>query len=171
MSDTYWIQQAISRMREGGDKDGASLADAEVASLKAHGDAQQRWAHQWRDEADALKARLAEAEKDAALDREIAQRNRDAVHELTERLAKAERNAERLKIRCETYTEAYGVALRATHQSHRGHWDEKGTHGANCPECIRAQEARDNCQAIIKRGLDRLIDAARAADSEDASHE
>jgi hypothetical protein len=33
MSDDYWIRQAISRMREGGDPDGAAQADAELARL------------------------------------------------------------------------------------------------------------------------------------------
>jgi len=88
---------------------------------------------------------------------------------LRKRLTEAKREAARLKIHAETYIEAFGIALRATYQSHSGHWDSKGTHGANCPECIRAQEARENCNAAIKRGLGRL--AARAAESAPAKEQ
>ena len=35
---------------------------------------------------------------------------------------------------------AYHTMEQAACQSHSGHWDKEGTHGANCPECIRATE-------------------------------
>lgn len=70
---------------------------------------------------------------------------------------------ERLQLTAETYQEAYARAFKATYQSHNGHWDSTGQSGAGCPECIRASEARQDCQNIIKEGLAKLESRARDA--------
>lgn len=38
--------------------------------------------------------------------------------------------------------EAFLIMKNASYQSHTGHWDIQGTHGANCPECLRANQLR-----------------------------
>jgi len=73
------------------------------------------------------------------------------------------KDVERLRIRNAAYEEAYGIAYQATFQSHNGHWDATMQGGKGCPECIRAQEARENCNAALRRGLEGLIDAAMSA--------
>lgn len=70
---------------------------------------------------------------------------------------------ERLTIRGAAYEEAYGIAYQATFQSHTGHWDKTGQHGAGCPECIRAHEARENCDKALRDGLAKLVDRAALA--------
>jgi hypothetical protein len=67
---------------------------------------------------------------------------------------------ERLKIRGEAYEKAYGVAYRATYQSHNGHWDSTMQGGAGCRECIAAREARAECDVILRDGLDKLAERA-----------
>lgn len=62
----------------------------------------------------------------------------------------------RLTIRNEAYENAYRIAYQATFQSHTGHWDATGQHGAGCPECIRAREARENCDKALRDGLEKL---------------
>lgn len=74
--------------------------------------------------------------------------------------AKMQEEIDRLKIRSEAYENAYRIAYQATYQSHSGHWDKTGQHGAGCPECIRAREARENCDAALREGLDELIERA-----------
>lgn len=59
----------------------------------------------------------------------------------------------RLLARGAAYEEAFRIAYQATHQSHTGHWDMQGTHGANCPECRRAAEAREECDKVIRNAL------------------
>lgn len=56
---------------------------------------------------------------------------------------------ERLSVEIRQYKEAYKIAYEATYQSHTGHWDKQGTHGANCPECNRARDARKECDDIL----------------------
>jgi len=56
---------------------------------------------------------------------------------------------ERLTDEVRQYKEAYKIAYEATFQGHLAHWDTKGTHGANCPECIAAREAREKCEKIL----------------------
>ena len=68
---------------------------------------------------------------------------------------------ERLTIRGAAYERAFGIAYRATYQSHNGHWDRTMQGGTGCPECIRAREAREDCDAALREGLEQL--AARAA--------
>lgn len=63
---------------------------------------------------------------------------------------------DRLRIRCAAYEEAYGIAYKATYQSHNGHWDSTMRGGAGCPECIRAREARENCDVALRNGLSAL---------------
>jgi hypothetical protein len=86
----------------------------------------------------------------------------------TPTLAEALREIERLKVRGAAYEEAYGIAHRATYQSHSGHWDKTGQRGAGCPECIRAREARENCDAALKRGLEAMVELAAAHDAHSA---
>lgn len=74
----------------------------------------------------------------------------------------------RLRIRCAAYENAYRIAYQATFQSHTGHWDKTGQGGRGCPECVRAREARENCDAALREGLAALIDRAAR---EDAAHE
>jgi hypothetical protein len=76
-------------------------------------------------------------------------------------LATQRAEIERLKIRCEAYENAYRIAYQATYQSHSGHWDATGQHGAGCPQCIRAREARSECDAALRDGLDKLIERAK----------
>lgn len=73
---------------------------------------------------------------------------------------------ERLKIRGEAYENAYRIAYQATYQSHSGHWDKTGQHGAGCPECIYAREARENCDAALQNGLQKLAERAALASQE-----
>ena len=84
------------------------------------------------------------------------------VERLRAALTLAQVDAERLRIRGATYEEAYGIALQATYQSHNGHWDSTMRGGLGCPECIRAREARENCDAAIRRGLEQLPESAAA---------
>ena len=70
-------------------------------------------------------------------------------------------DAERLRIRGAAYEAAYGIAYQATYQSHNGHWDSTMQGGLGCRECIRAREARENCDKALREGLDAL--AARAS--------
>ena len=69
-------------------------------------------------------------------------------------------DAERLRIRGEAYEAAYGIAYQATYQSHNGHWDKTMQGGSGCPECIRAREARENCDAALRDGLEKLVERA-----------
>ena len=70
-------------------------------------------------------------------------------------------DAERLRIRGAAYEAAYGIAYQATYQSHNGHWDSTMQGGLGCRECIRAREARENCDKALREGLEAL--AARAS--------
>ena len=70
-------------------------------------------------------------------------------------------DAERLRIRGAAYEAAYGIAYQATYQSHNGHWDSTMQGGIGCRECIRAREARENCDRALREGLEAL--AARAS--------
>lgn len=79
---------------------------------------------------------------------------------LQARVAELEVDAERLRIRGETYERAYGIAYRATYQSHNGHWDSTMRGGLGCRECISAREARENCEAVLREGLQALVDRA-----------
>lgn len=47
--------------------------------------------------------------------------------------------------------EAMTIFREASYQSHNGHWDKEGTHGVNCPECIRARALREKAEAILTR--------------------
>lgn len=69
-------------------------------------------------------------------------------------------DAERLRIRGEAYETAYGIAYQATYQSHNGHWDATMRGGLGCRECIKAREARENCDAALRDGLEKLIERA-----------
>lgn len=87
----------------------------------------------------------------------LAERERDTaciarVNAIAERDA-ARAECESLRAQLGTYIEVFQRAYKATYQSHTGHWDRQGTRGANCPECRRAQEAREDCQNIIKAKL------------------
>jgi hypothetical protein len=83
--------------------------------------------------------------------------DRDA---LRTQLAEAQKDAQRLKIRSEAYEEAYRIAYQATYQSHNGHWDSTMQGGLGCRECIRAREARENCDRALREGLEKLAEAA-----------
>jgi hypothetical protein len=85
---------------------------------------------------------------------------RAAIGAPADDVAELRAQIERLTIRGEAYENAYRIAYQATYQSHSGHWDKTGGSGAGCPECIRAREARENCDAALKEGLTAL--AARA---------
>ena len=39
----------------------------------------------------------------------------------------------------------------ASYQNHNGHWDTKGTYGANCPECIRARRLAGEADELYQR--------------------
>ena len=82
----------------------------------------------------------------------------DAQNAATEELLA---QIKRLSIRNEAYENAYRIAYQATFQSHTGHWDATGQHGAGCSECIRAREARENCDKVLREGADALITAAQ----------
>lgn len=79
------------------------------------------------------------------------------MNELVEAFADQEAQIERLTIRAEAYENAYRIAYQATYQSHNRHWDSTMRGGLGCPECIRAREARENCDKALRDGLDRLI--------------
>jgi len=49
------------------------------------------------------------------------------------------------------YRKAYEKMSEAADQSHTGHWDLQGTHGRNCPECIRTRELRREADALFDR--------------------
>lgn len=85
----------------------------------------------------------------------------NSVLDLRRQLSEALRDVERLKIRGAAYEEAYRIAYQATYQSHSGHWDRTMRGGAGCPECIRAREARENCDKALHDGLQKLIDLAK----------
>ena len=84
-----------------------------------------------------------------------------AIRALQSRLEAAEAQVERLTIRGTAYENAYRIAYQATYQSHNGHWDATMQGGKGCRECIRAQEARENCDKELRDGLEAL--AARTA--------
>jgi len=54
-----------------------------------------------------------------------------------------------------TITEMIVAAAETAMQAGRGHmhWDEKGTHGANCPLCLEWAAARERWNAFKKRHL------------------
>lgn len=79
-------------------------------------------------------------------------------------IAKLTAENARLRIRGSAYEAAFGIAYQATYQSHNGHWDSTMRGGAGCRECIRAREARENCDAELRRGLEAL--AARAQEQQ-----
>lgn len=85
------------------------------------------------------------------------------IAELETELAEARKEAARLKARSIAYEDAYRVAYLATYQSHNGHWDATMQGGRGCPECIRAREARENCDAILREGLEHLVTIAGSA--------
>lgn len=85
------------------------------------------------------------------------------ISELETELAEARKEAARLKARSIAYEDAYRVAYLATYQSHNGHWDATMQGGRGCPECIRAREARENCDAILREGLEHLVTIAGSA--------
>ncbi len=76
--------------------------------------------------------------------------------------AELRKDVERLRLRNEIFEAAYNRAYKGTYQSHNGHWDREGTGGVNCPECIRANEAREDCQKIIATGLENLSASAES---------
>lgn len=82
------------------------------------------------------------------------------VEALCDEVADLRAQIDRITIRSTAYEDAYRIAYAATYQSHTGHWDSTGQHGRGCPECIRAREARENCDAALRDGLARLIDLA-----------
>lgn len=45
--------------------------------------------------------------------------------------------------------EAPQIYKEASIQSHNGHWDATGNHGAGCPECIRARELRSKAERVL----------------------
>jgi hypothetical protein len=45
---------------------------------------------------------------------------------------------------------AYKLMRDATFQSHTGHWDSLGTHGVNCPECVRANKIREEADRLFE---------------------
>ena len=53
---------------------------------------------------------------------------------------------------------AYGKMKEAACQSHGGHWDSNGTHGANCPECIRATRLNGEAVALYDRAMKLMRD-------------
>ena len=71
-------------------------------------------------------------------------------------------DAERLRIRGAAYEAAYGIAYQATYQSHNGHWDRTMQGGIGCRECIRAREARENCDKALREGLEALAARTQA---------
>ncbi len=46
------------------------------------------------------------------------------------------------------WREAFLLMKLASVQSHSGHWDWTGQHGAGCKECIRAMKQREEANAI-----------------------
>ena len=95
---------------------------------------------------------------------EIIRQLREAAAERKALLAEVEAlraDAERLRLRGEAYEAAFNIAYRATYQSHNGHWDRTMQGGAGCPECIKAREARAECDTVLREGLQRLADAAK----------
>jgi len=89
-----------------------------------------------------------------------AQQACDAIEALQAEREALRADAERLRIRGEAYETAYGIAYQATYQSHNGHWDATMRGGLGCRECIKAREARENCDAALRDGLENLIERA-----------
>ena len=99
---------------------------------------------------------LMKPERDATIESQAAQ-----IAALTAERDALRADAERLRIRGAAYEAAYGIAYQATYQSHNGHWDRTMQGGIGCRECIRAREARENCDKALREGLEAL--AARAS--------
>ena len=89
------------------------------------------------------------------------------IVELERLNAELQNSLSRMTIRAAAYEEAYGIAYKATYQSHNGHWDSTMRGGLGCRECIRAREARENCDAALRSGLDALISRAAVATGSD----
>lgn len=53
--------------------------------------------------------------------------------------------------------DAFSMMESAASQSHNGHWDKQGTHGRNCPECIRARKLRKEANILFGEILPELI--------------
>lgn len=45
---------------------------------------------------------------------------------------------------------AYKLMKEATFQSHIGHWDRTGESGKNCPECIKADNLRNEADRLFE---------------------
>jgi len=56
----------------------------------------------------------------------------------------------------ESLKKAYKTLREASFQSHDGHWDPEGTHGQNCPECIRARKIRQEADEIFDSAVSLL---------------
>lgn len=57
-------------------------------------------------------------------------------------LVRLREDNERLRVEMSDLQRAYVIAFDGTYQGHSSHWDAKGTHGLNCPECRAAADAR-----------------------------
>lgn len=84
----------------------------------------------------------------------------DEITALRAKLAAAEARAERMKIRADTFEAAYNVANRATFQPHNAHWDATGGSGKGCLACQAAREAREQCDDILRAGLQSIAELA-----------
>lgn len=53
------------------------------------------------------------------------------------------------KEKIEKLREVNKLLYQASLQSHSGHWDYSGEHGAGCNECIRAEELRKKAKKLL----------------------
>ena len=87
----------------------------------------------------------------------------DEIDTLRTQLAAAEARAERLKVRADTFEAAYNIANRATFQAHGSHWDPTGGSGKGCLACQAARGAREQCDEILRSGLQQIAALADGA--------
>ena len=84
----------------------------------------------------------------------------DTLGEMDERNCELAREVERLR-------QAVKILYAGTIQGHSAHWDNEGTHGANCPACESARlhrEAAVKCLGYVPDSffLDEAAEAARS---------
>ena len=70
----------------------------------------------------------------------------DTCHQCVECLALDAKAATAI----ERMMKCIGLLRQASCQSHIGHWDRQGTHGQNCPECLRTRALRERAEAALR---------------------
>ena len=103
------------------------------------------WCGPWKAAYDALQAKLGEAERLKETFGHLSVSDLEAWGKEKARADALEQERDRLK-------RANALLLDASLPNHTGHWDSRGTSGANCPECLRARELREQAAALAATG-------------------